>query len=94
MTTKIPSHEDIRRMQAATHEPEVEAAVAKIVAGMQLSVSGQRMIVDVDVPSHIRNMVRQRFEAQRWSLKFFDDQRDGSSVEVIAMSTGHNLDER
>jgi hypothetical protein len=93
VTTKIPTHSELRRQQELNHEPEVEVAVAKIVAGMQKSTVNERIIVDVVIPSNIRGIVRQRFEAQKWSLKFFDDQRDGSSVEVIAMSTGHNLDE-
>lgn len=81
MSTKIPSPQQLRQSQEAANAPLIESAVGAIVAGMNRSTNG-RIIVDVSVPSHIRPLVTARFNAEGWLVKYHDDQRDGSSVEV------------
>jgi hypothetical protein len=80
----IPTPTELRDLQNTANGPLVDAAVSNIVAAMKRATTG-RIIVDINVDFSIRAMVAQRFVARGWGLKYWDDQRDGSSVELMPL---------
>ena len=76
---KIPSPQELQQQVDAELGPIADAKVAEIIAGMK-RCTYRPISVDINVPSSVQSMVRQRFAEAGWSIVFRDDQREGPSV--------------
>jgi hypothetical protein len=79
---KIPSPRELQDQVNAELGPVADATVAQIVAGMK-KCTWRPITVDINVPSAVHGIVRQRFAEAGWRIEFRDDQRDGPSVCIV-----------
>lgn len=84
---KIPSPQELSRQEATDVAPEVACIVATITEKMSPPVGGRRL-VDIAVSDRLRAAVNAKFAAAGWTLKYWDSQIDGQSVEVLPLRKG------
>lgn len=68
---------------------EADAIEAQIDAAlpMQYDTTMNIATIDVTVPTRLRGIIKDRYRKAGWDLKYEDDQRDGSWIELKPSAT-------
>ena len=82
MTAKFPTPAELRAQQESAAEAQVTAAMDAI----ERALRDGHHTVSHSWPEPVRRVVTQRLAASGWHAEFHDDQREGQSVTVKAMS--------